>query len=156
MYGEKGDHLEKWLEQRIAHQRPNVIAFEQPSDPRFYNAKTETCPDCRCQRVVEDARRTNFAAIRLTIGLAMVVETVAKRNGIDCVEVPVQTWRSFFTGTTRGGKEPAYRRCLQLGWNVAGFDESDAIGIWCCVKANRDPKWSFSVGSTPLFGGKEE
>lgn len=154
-YGSKGAHLEQWLEQQIAHRRPNYIVFEQPSDPRFYNARTESCPDCNCQRVVEDARRTNFAAIRLTIGLALLVETIAKRHGIDCMEVPVQSWRSFFTGTTRGGKEPAYRRCLQLGWHVDGFDESDAIGVWAFFKARLDPKWSFSVGSTPLFGARK-
>lgn len=145
-HGSKGAALADFLAREIAHRRPELIAFEQPSDPQFYQDKHDD--------EGKPVRRTNFMTVRMLLGVAFLVDTIAKQNKIDCVEVPVQSWRAFFTGTTRGGKDPAQARCRQLGWLTVGFDESDACGLWAFAKANSDPKWSFDVGSTPLFGGR--
>lgn len=152
-YGTKGVGLEQFLERRIAHRRPGAISIEQPSDPQFYNAKPEPCGQCRRDIILPGSKRfTNFTTLRTLIGLAFLVATIGKRHGIEVYEVPVQSWRSWFVGSNKGGKEPTFDRCRELGWSPGGFDESDAIGLWCFSKHKLEPSFSFGTRGTPLFG----
>lgn len=138
-YGIAGDALDKHLIAHISKYKPGLIVYERPLDPRnLGDDKREA------ENPAEPPRKRFFAAfetIRLLIGLCMVVETVCHRSGVECAEVFVQSWRSHFTGTLKGGKEPTMARCRQLNWDFRSDNEADSMGIWAFVKAQKDPLW---------------
>lgn len=144
-YGQKGAGLVTFLERMASEYMPDVIGFEQPADPRFFYGK---------RKEDDNPQRSNMAAWRILMGMAMVVETFAVQRKIECYEVPWSSWHGSFVGGKSGAKEITQARCHQLGWRTATFDESDACGIWAFLQCHLDPKFSYNVDSTPLFGGK--
>ena len=145
--GVAGMELAKQLNARIVVNRPSLIVYEKPLDPRNLGDS----PEQAAQRFArgQPARKkfmANFETIRLLIGLTMVVELAALRHEIEVQEAYVQSWRSYFTGTQKGGKEPTKARCVQLRWPFKNDNQSDAMGIWAFAKATTDPQWRPTPG----------
>lgn len=184
-HGDKGLVLERFLEKAIATAKPDALVYEQPSDPSFYGetrsdiispllhqAKSiatmhDVLPLIRTLEAAsaQNVRRfTNFSTLRTLIGVAFLVDVIGKRHGIEVYEVPVQSWRSWFTGTIKAPvghhiKQPAFDRCHKLGWMTRGYDESDSCGLWAFTRAKLDPSFPVKgfredIDNTPLFGGR--
>ena len=87
-YGRSFVALEEWLNDMISVHAPDVVAFEAPITP--------------FAGFIE--QRSSLDIVRLLIGLATVVELVATRARLRCVEVPVPTAKKRVCGTGRAAK----------------------------------------------------
>lgn len=86
-------------------------------------------------------RPTNHDTVRLLYGLAAECERIAHRNGLDCIEVGIQSAKKHFCGTARADKGDVMFRARQLGWPVKNEHEGDAAACWFAVKASICKGW---------------
>lgn len=138
-YGAAGLELSTQLARLVLIHKPRLIVYERPLDPRNLGD-----PGDKPVNPVRKPRKrfmASFETIRLLIGLPMIVETLAKRHGVECQEAFTASWRSHFCGTMKGGKEPTKARCVQLRWPFRDDNQADALGIWEFAKATTDPRF---------------
>jgi hypothetical protein len=62
------------------------------------------------------------------------IESFGYAKGLRVRQVGMGAWRRFFVGKGAGEKSATFKqwsteRCRQLGWNVRGHDEADALGV---------------------------
>lgn len=99
-------------------------------------------------------QRDTIHNLRKLAGLANIVEQVADRMDIDCVEATTDQVCRHFCGRdyprTRDAKKIAVKvRCRDLGFNVANDDEADAIaGVHYLLSLEYPDK---ALALTPLF-----
>lgn len=111
-FGQTGASYSRWLNDQIAVDRPDLIAYEAA--------------------LITGA--AGAAETRYTlIGLAMLTETIAELRGIRLVRANIQTWRKLFLGTGRpkDPKTAALAMCAGLCWDVQGdHNRAEACGVW--------------------------
>lgn len=144
-YGRAGLALSQAIAETVKAHAVEMIVYERPLDPR--NLGDHVDKSVNHGGKPRKDFRADFETIRLLIGIPMIIETAVehyKSQGrkIDVQEVFVQSWRSHFTGTQKGGKEPTKARCVQLRWGFRNDNQADACGIWAFAKAHIDPQWS--------------
>lgn len=109
--GSRWHAFESWLDMMLIDHRPLVVAFEAPISPNMPFAKSNT------------------TTMRLLHGLTVIVETVAARAGLRCIEVPNATAKSRLTGNQHAKKPAMIAAALELGHTVADDNQADAIGV---------------------------
>ena len=112
-YGRSFVALEEWLNDMISVHAPDVVAFEAPITP--------------FAGFVE--QRSSLDIVRLLIGLATVVELVATRARLRCIEVPVPTAKKRVCGTGRATKRDMINAVVNLGHLVEDDHQADAIAV---------------------------
>lgn len=120
-YGSRGFALMQWLERMIAKHNPELIAFESPFLPlRPQKSEGITGPP---------TFTTTAQTLRLQITLAAVIETIAKKHGIKCVEVASTTAKKELTGNGRAEKRDMVLAATSRGWRVADDHQADACAV---------------------------
>jgi Holliday junction resolvasome RuvABC endonuclease subunit len=112
-YGRSFVALEEWLNDMISLHAPDVVAFEAPITP--------------FAGFIE--QRSSLDIVRLLIGLATVVELVATRARLRCVEVPVPTAKKRVCGTGRATKRDMINAVVKIGHLVEDDHQADAIAV---------------------------
>lgn len=138
-YGQAGLELSVQLARLVLIHKPRLIVYERPLDPR--NLGDDGDKSVKPGGKPRKKFMASFETIRVLCGLPMIVETLARRHGVECMEAYVQSWRSHFCGTIKGGKEPTKARCIQLRWPFINDNAADAMGLWAFAKATTDPRW---------------
>jgi Holliday junction resolvasome RuvABC endonuclease subunit len=110
-YGVTFVALEAWLNDTVAVFRPQVISFEAPVVP------------------FQGLRRSSRDILRLLIGMATIVELVARRARLRCIEVSVFDAKQRLTGNGRATKREMITAAVNLGHLVATDHEADAIAV---------------------------
>jgi Holliday junction resolvasome RuvABC endonuclease subunit len=108
--------LEEWLIAMVALRSPSVIAFEAPLT-LFYGGHERAGPE----------------VVRLLIGMATVVELVATRARLRCIEVPVPTAKKRLCGTAWAKKQDMINAVVKLGHLVEDDHQADAIAVGLCA-----------------------
>lgn len=158
-YGDKGAELAGFLNTAIALHKPELIVFERPLDPRNMGRDQYWRTD-ETQRGAKPRFFASYETVRITHGLAMVTEVVAKKLGIRCEEVHVQSWRAHFIGPYRKAakergetvkvKAFVIARCAELGWQIADNNAADAAGIWSYAKVQQNPSFRYDNGQLAI------
>lgn len=104
--------LEQFVADRVAFFKPDVIAFEAPLT-LFYGGHERAGPE----------------VVRLLIGMATVVELVATRGRMRCIEVPVPTAKKRVTGSAWATKRDMVNAIVKLGHLVEDDHQADAIAV---------------------------
>jgi Holliday junction resolvasome RuvABC endonuclease subunit len=112
-YGRSFVALEQWLGDMITVHTPDVVGFEAPIMP--------------FAGFIE--QRSSLDVVRLLIGLASVVELVATRAQLRCIEVPVPTAKKRLCGTGRATKRDMINAVVRLGHLVEDDHQADAIAV---------------------------
>lgn len=107
--------LETWLLDMLRVHRPDVIAFEAPLT------------------LFVGHERNGPEIVRLLIGMATVVELVATRARLRCIEVPVPTVKKRMTGTAWATKRDVVNAVVKLGHLVEDDHQADAIAVALCA-----------------------
>lgn len=128
----------KWLGQRLAAFKPNVIVVEAPLDPRVMG------------------RKTNINTAQLLLGLPLVLGGVAHLSGVyDFRSARADDARMHLLGY-RPKRDDAKRviidRITALGFTPQDDNAADAICGWLFACSIVEPK--VAALSTPLFGDK--
>lgn len=148
--------FEDWLWGRLEKVCPTVIVFEAPVLPRAkYNKDTKK---------VEGG--VSLLTTRKLQGLAGVLEMVAHREGLECVEVQPAEAKQALTGKGNAKKPEMIAAARALGFDpfvmrVNGedaSDEADALGVFVRYLKVRHPDiadgWAPKLSaSAPLFAG---
>lgn len=132
--GEIGQGMLTWLVDFITVNKPDMIYYEVPLDPRHMG------------------KSTTFKTARILLGLPFLVETIAQARGIFKMrEAGVQDVRKFFVGQARPAnkKEAVKARCRQLGWSAVDDNAADALGLWAFACAIEAP--GSTIMTAPLF-----
>ena len=117
----------RWIADRLAVNRPDVIVVEAPINPAAFLGKYD-----------EETGRMGMTSnpettIRL-MGLWATIAAAAKVKGITYRRARVQTVRKSFLGhgNLKGAeaKRRAMEMCKLLGWSPNNRDESDAGCVW--------------------------
>jgi len=118
--------LDAFLTERIEAFRPNVVAFEQPMDPRHMGG------------------RTTFKTARLLMGLTAIAEATVHRMGVRTIyECDVRDIRKHLLGKqpAKGqAKEEVMQYLRYTGWTPRDDNEADAIAGWLYVEAILSPQ----------------
>lgn len=108
----------KWLTDLMKVDRPDIVFFEAPLDPRWVKSG-----------------RTNMQTVRRLMTMAGLVEMVCEGRGIyDVREADVPDVRHHFLGTRSMKGERAKRmtlnKCHTLGWEPVDDNAADALALW--------------------------
>jgi Holliday junction resolvasome RuvABC endonuclease subunit len=98
----------------IATQKPDVVAFEAPIQPR---AGTR------------DLKNTHPINLRFLQGLATIFEMVAHMENVRCVEVANGTAKKRLAGSGRAKKPAMIVAAIKQGFIVANDHEADACAV---------------------------
>lgn len=126
------------IEKLVERFSPSMIGFESP----FINRRIDT-----------------IVKVRKLAGLANVVEQVADRHEIDCVEASTDEICRHFVGRdyprNHDAKKIAVKvKCRDLGFSIANDDEADAIaGVHYVLSLDNPGK---ALELVPLFAKQEE
>lgn len=137
--GTIGRGMLRWLTDFITVNKPGMIYYEVPLDPRHMG------------------RKTTFATARILLGLPFLVETIAEARGIFKLrEAGVQDVRKHFCGTPRpkDKKQAVLARCRQLGWKPEDDNAADALALWDFACAIEAP--GAAIATSPLFAPAPE
>jgi Holliday junction resolvasome RuvABC endonuclease subunit len=104
--------LEEFLIGAVVLFHPDVIAFEAPLT-LFYGGHERAGPE----------------VVRLLIGMATVVELVATRGKMRCIEVPVPTAKKRLCGNSYATKRDMVNAVVKLGHLVEDDHQADAIAV---------------------------
>ena len=74
-------------------------------------------------------QRSSLDIVRLLVGMATVVQLVAVRAGVRCIEVPVPTAKKRICGTGRATKRDVMNAVVKLGHLVEDDHQADAIAV---------------------------
>lgn len=107
--------LEEFVSDSVKRYRPDVIAFEAPLTLFYGN------------------ERAGPEIVRLLIGMATVVELVATRSRLRCIEVPVPTAKKRLCGTAYANKRDMINAVVKLGHLVEDDHQADAIAVALCA-----------------------
>jgi len=109
-------HCLKWIAERIAVSRPDVIVVEAQLDTLLQNS---------------------IKSVRLIAGLHGVINAASWNKGIRQVDLKVYDIRKHFLGSGRipGVKGEAVKRlvrarCYDLGWEPPNLDAADAAAVF--------------------------
>jgi Holliday junction resolvasome RuvABC endonuclease subunit len=106
--------LEAWLVDMVRVHQPDVIAFEAPIMPFVQRREDHhSSPD----------------VVRLLVGLVSIVELVATRSRLRCIEVPVPTAKKRMTGSGWATKRDMVNAVVKLGHLVEDDHQADAIAV---------------------------
>jgi Holliday junction resolvasome RuvABC endonuclease subunit len=122
-YGTRCWALMQWLDVvMIPQYRPEIIALEAPFLPLGNEAKD---PDPKKRF------KTSAMALRLQISLAAIIETVAKKHKIRCLEIASSSAKVALAGSARlkEKKLEMVQAAWARGWEVADDHQADAIGV---------------------------
>lgn len=108
--------LEEFVVGNVNLFHPDVIAFEAPLT-LFYGGRERNGPE----------------VVRLLIGMATVVELVATRAKLRCIEVPVPTAKKRLCGTAWAKKADMVNAVVKLGHLVEDDHQADAIAVALCA-----------------------
>ena len=101
----------------------------------------------------------SYDANLIQIGIWSIIVGIADARGIRCYRAPVNDIRAHFIGSRRYKRDIAKQRtmdvCLQLGFNPANFDESDAVAAWHYGCFRVAPEKMANMRTEPLFLGKK-
>jgi len=149
--------FEDWLRGRLETVSPSVIVFEAPVLPR---AKFN-----RITKKVEGG--VALLTTRKLQGLAGVLEMVATREGLECVEVQPAEVKQALTGKGNAKKPEMIAAARALGFDPFvmrsngedASDEADALGVWLRYLKVRHSEiaetWAPKLSaSAPLFAGE--
>lgn len=123
-YGNYFAETEEWLLGMLMTFQPDMLAFESPLlMPRI------------------DGRGTDEQQVRRLIGVVGIIEKVAYQKNIRCMEVNVQTAKSFMGVPGRRPKEMSqadYKNAMVVSVTEHGFEpgdshQADAIACALCV-----------------------
>lgn len=106
--------LDDWLDDMIVTTAPQLLAFEAPIVPI----------DKRAWHIDTDA-----STVRFLIGLASIVELVAQRRHLRCIEVAVPTVKNRMTGNQWAKKGAVIAAAVKLGYRIADAHQADACGV---------------------------
>lgn len=122
--GETLSALDAWLTGMIGDNRPRMVAFEQPMDPRHMGGKT------------------TFHTVRLLIGLACQTEATCHRLKIPHVfECTINDVRKHLMGKAKRGGGKEAKLAVMGALRMQGFgkitddNEADAIAGWLYCEA---------------------
>jgi Holliday junction resolvasome RuvABC endonuclease subunit len=106
--------LDEWVDNMILVCTPQLVAFEAPIVPI----------DKRAWHLDTDA-----ATVRFLIGLASIVELVAYRRNVRCIEVAVPTVKNRMTGNQWAKKRQVVAAAVKAGYRIADAHQADACGV---------------------------
>ncbi len=149
--------FEDWLWGRLEKVCPEVIVFEAPVLPRAkFNKITKK---------VEGG--VGLITTRKLQGLAGVLEMIAHREGLECVEVQPAEVKQALTGNGNAKKPEMIAAARALGFDPHvirsngedASDEADALGVFLRYLKVRHPDiaegWAPRLSaSAPLFAGR--
>lgn len=133
-----GVRLLGFVSEQIRFFEPDLVGIEAPVLASRKDAKGQS------------QMTMNAAVAYQLIGLAYLVGTIARANGLPFEKVHVASARKTFLGSGRARKEAVVERCNLLGWTVTNTDEADAAAGWYHLKSNHDPAFRPETGQ-PLF-----
>jgi Holliday junction resolvasome RuvABC endonuclease subunit len=121
--------FEGYLLAALDNWRPELIAFEAP----FLGPKLAG----------------NMDVARRLLGLPMLVELIAHKAGIECVEIGIGTARKALVGVGRAEKSAVITAARRRGFSVQDDHQADACAVWLCAVGMR---WPRLIGHyDPLF-----
>lgn len=113
-YGKRFTAAYVFAREIIATQKPDVVAFEAPIQPR---AGTR------------DLKNTHPLNLRFLTGLASIFEMVAHMESVRCVEVANGTAKKRLAGSGRAKKPAMVIAAIKAGFIVANDHEADACAV---------------------------
>lgn len=129
------NHADRCIDKLVRRFSPSILAFEAP----WINP-----------------RRDNIMFVRKLSGLCNVAEQIADRHEIPCLEAEVRDIASHFLGARYPKKKEPKKlatrvKARELGFDVAGDDDADAIAGLSYILSCRHPEEAMKV--SPLFAG---
>jgi Holliday junction resolvasome RuvABC endonuclease subunit len=135
--GEMLDWVERALQNHIDAYRPDAFAYEAP--------------------ILKPTDR--LQPIRKTYNLGGMIEFVALRRGIECVEYSVYEVKEALAGFKGADKDDMVAAAMKLGVSLpvtaaeGRKDAADALGVWLCLLRSRSPVIS-SQYDAKLWGAR--
>lgn len=132
--GAFGLKFAEWFKAHIERLKPELIIFEAPILPK------------QCQPMTA----------RKLMGLAFMVEMMARHRNIRCREGRASTVKKYFAGSGRAQKADTMAMCRRYGWQVKTYDEADACALWayavCCFSPEHAKRFSLGgLNARPMF-----
>lgn len=137
-YGTRGWALMQWLEVvMIPKYTPELIVFESPFIPM--GPSKETIKDPVTGKPM-DSFKTTQIVLRMQITWAAVIETTAKKYGIECMECATNTAKKTMAGSARleNKKLDMVNAATARGFRVADDHQADACAVAMVEMISRD------------------
>lgn len=116
--------------------QPGTIALEAPLPPQAQRFQQKSDGLARAQ-----------------LSMAGIVEMIAFRRRIPCVEAKIEEVKKFWTEHGRASKWDMIRVCRLFGWDVKDDNQADSAALWALIKCDCDAEFReyFKHQLSPLF-----
>lgn len=137
-FGSRSWPLMKWLEEEmIAKREIDLIVFESPWIP-MKPSKNDGVVGIDGKPL--DRLKTTQIVLRMQITWAAVIETTAKKHGIECMECATNTAKKTMAGSARleNKKLDMVNAATARGFRVADDHQADACAVAMVEMMSRD------------------